>query len=53
MVSGSAPARCSTIVSGWWKRGRTSIQPVVPKTRAWPGSALRSDVVSAAVRPSP
>ena len=34
IVSGSAPARCSTMVSGWWKRGRTSIQPVVPKTRA-------------------
>ena len=40
IVSGSAPARCSTIVCGWWKRGRTSIQPVVPKTRAWTGQRL-------------
>ncbi len=41
------------MVCGWWKRGRTSIQPAVPKTRAWPGSACRSEVVSVADRPSP
>ena len=37
---------------GWWKRGRTSIQPVVPKTRACPGDGLWNDVCSVAKRPS-
>ena len=38
-------------MSGWWKRGGTSIQPSVPNTRAWPGVAQRSVAVNAAVGP--
>jgi hypothetical protein len=52
MVSGSRPARVSTIVVGWWNRGTTSIQPVLPKILAEPGDWLRIEIVSAPVRPS-
>ena len=38
-------------MSGWWKRGGTSIQPPVPTTRAWPGRRAAQRAISVARAP--